>query len=484
MKIYKRKTVISAAIILSLAGCGSTPNNTNTSSTTAASNIQISSHQDLLTRAAVGDVLAQYLVGENHLTGRDGATEDFIEAGAWIFLAYENSQRQDIYHQFLLHFGNLDEATIVAIETRLAELKSTYGKEAISQQFAPKLLSDEECEERQIHKSINRINPEYPRKLARSKQLVEGAVEVTYTVSAQGHVRDVETSLYTNEHFLTSTLDALYQWRYSQAPLHKGYKLHMVYKVSGNTTYSRAVELLQDQYAEATQKGATEQFKFGRQLYVLRQLIDERSKSEFAYWARKNANIQHSPFEHQEINKWLLKAAQNGHPQAQYELGMNIQNGQGCEADQLKGQAWLQASALQNFLPAKLLIANKKLTTSDLAEHKVALDILRQSLVGHSVIPKLELAWHLVASEFSQLTNPQEALTILDDLPFHQVDKVRFIETKAAAYAALGDFDQAIEVQLEAKEQAEELGWQEIPDIEFRLQQYRDKQVSKGSYYL
>lgn len=484
MNATNKKTLSALALIIALGGCTSTQQNSSTAQSTSTNKIDISSHEDLLTRAAIGDVLAQYLVGKNHLNGSNGAQKDFVEAGAWMFLAYENSQRKDIYNQFLTHFGNLDETNIVAIETRLAQLKSKYGKGAINEQFTPNLLSDAECIERQVHKSIKRVNPQYPRALARATNLKEGAAQVTFTISAQGQVRDVETTLYTDEHFMYSTLDAVYQWSYSKAPMRQGYNLYMSYTVAGDKTYSKAVELLQNKYLEADEKGAEEQFDLSRQLYVIRNLLDERSKSEFAYWARQQSPIQHSPFEFQEINKWLLKAAQNGHPQAQFELGMNIQNGQGCEADPLKSQAWLQASALQNFLPAKLLIANKKLKSTELSEHKVALDILRQSLAGFSVVPKLELAWHLAASEFSELQNPQEALKILDNVPFEQSDKVRFIETKAAAYAALGKFEDAIDLQIQAKEQAEDLGWQDIPDIEFRLQQYRDKQVSKGSYYL
>lgn len=486
MDVKFSKSLITSALIITLCGCGSTPEATKNSQSTQQSNSQQqvtpSSHADLLTRAAIGDVVAQYYIGEDYLNGTNGVEQNKVEAAAWMYLAYENSQREDILSIFSQNFANEDKEIIAQAEQRLIELKKSYAADVIEQQFSPISLSDQECEELMRHKPIKRIPPKYPRNLAKQSQ--EGVVEVSYTVSQQGYIRDIETILYSHEPLLTTTLDAMYQWEYSKAPLHKGYTLRMSYQLAGKKKYTPAIKQLQKKYTAAKEQDASAQFTLGRQLYVLREFLDDKSKNEFASWVNQQSSVQHSPFEYREINKWLLKAAQNGHPQAQYELGINIQNGQGCEADHQKGLAWLQTSALQNFLPAKILVANKKLATKDVTEHKVALDILRQSLISHNVVPKLDLAWHLVASEFNQLQNPQEALTILDDLPFHQVDKVRFIETKAAAYAALGDFDQAIEVQLEAKEQAEELGWQDIPDIEFRLQQYRDKQVSKGSYYL
>ncbi|WP_440903418.1 energy transducer TonB [Catenovulum sp. SX2] len=477
-------TLLLAGSLL-LSGCSSTQSATSkdkTNTSAQKSSKKTISHNDLLARAAVGDVIAQYYVGENYLTGVDGIPQNKAEAAAWMYLAYENSQREDILTLFNNHFAGESEEIVNQANIRLAELRKFYSKQIIENQFAPVSLSDDECAELKLHKPINRINPKYPLNLARTGQ--QGLIELTYTVSPQGHIRDIDPTLYTHESLVPESLKAMYQWQYSKAPLHQGYSVRFNYHMSHQVTYKNSIRGLKNNYTHTDTLTAKDQFDLSRKLHVLRELLDWQTQRDFARWANQKNIVQHSPFQYREINRWLLKAAQNGHAQAQYELGINLQNGQGCKADLNKSLAWLKASALQNFTPAKELIAQKKLRSNELVDHKIALDILRDSLIGESNIPKLELAWHLVASNFTELRNPKEALEILDDLPFELVDKVRFFETEAAAYAALGDFEEAIDSQEDALEQAQDLGWKEMPDIEVRLQQYKNNQATKGSYYL
>jgi tetratricopeptide (TPR) repeat protein len=97
-------------------------------------------------------------------------------------------------------------------------------------------------------------------------------------------------------------------------------------------------------------------------------------------------------------------------------------------------------------------------------------------------IAKLLLAWEISTSPFEDLRDGRRAQQLLEIEPENYFDKVRILETKAAVYAELGDFDQAINFQKKAFSLAEKNGW-EIPLISERLELYQHNNPYRGGYY-
>ena len=89
-----------------------------------------------------------------------------------------------------------------------------------------------------------------------------------------------------------------------------------------------------------------------------------------------------------------------------------------------------------------------------------------------------EVAWTLTVSHFDGLKRPQYAREIMDTLmAVNEAARARpeYLDTWAAAYAANGNFERAIELQQQALDAAEALEFEDVMDIlETHLQAFRD----------
>jgi uncharacterized protein len=66
------------------------------------------------------------------------------------------------------------------------------------------------------------------------------------------------------------------------------------------------------------------------------------------------------------------------------------------------------------------------------------------------------LAWMLATTQQKELSNPERALKLVNDISWRTYnDKITLLEIKAAAYAALGDFEEAVDYQEDALDEAE-----------------------------
>jgi tetratricopeptide (TPR) repeat protein len=99
-----------------------------------------------------------------------------------------------------------------------------------------------------------------------------------------------------------------------------------------------------------------------------------------------------------------------------------------------------------------------------------------------SYAAKLLLAWELSTSNVEALRNGEEALELLAAEPENYFDDVRVMETKAAAYAEMGNFKKAIKWQNKAGKIAKKLDWS-IPLIADRLSVYSHSEAYRGTYY-
>ncbi|MFT4519776.1 MAG: tetratricopeptide (TPR) repeat protein [Halioglobus sp.] len=107
---------------------------------------------------------------------------------------------------------------------------------------------------------------------------------------------------------------------------------------------------------------------------------------------------------------------------------------------------------------------------------------LRSAALADYFPAKVHLAWELSTTSSEHLRNPQETLQLLEDEDDDYFDEVRVLETSAAAYAQLGEYEKAIKFQKKALSVAEDLEWS-IPDMQDRLGLYEHAEPWVGAYY-
>ena len=196
----------------------------------------------------------------------------------------------------------------------------------------------------------------------------------------------------------------------------------------------------------------------------------------------KKLDIDDLDVEYQTSNQWYLQSAQKGHSLAQYELGKNMLEGKGCEADRETGLKWLRAAALSGHPYAQEEIAMS--TISDgVSDVQRAILWLRKAASSDIYAPKLFLAWELAANPSPEIRDGKEALRLLAAKPEYYFDPVRVYETKAAAYAEAGDYEAAIKWQKKALKKAARLKW-DIAVMADRLTAYTSSSSWQGVYHV
>ena len=92
------------------------------------------------------------------------------------------------------------------------------------------------------------------------------------------------------------------------------------------------------------------------------------------------------------------------------------------------------------------------------------------------------LAWELVTQDNIKSGNGDRALKLMKSDSGNYHDAIRIQETKAAAYAAIGNFSKAVTHQKKALRISKSRKW-EIPKISERLSLYRNEKRYVGQYF-
>lgn len=181
---------------------------------------------------------------------------------------------------------------------------------------------------------------------------------------------------------------------------------------------------------------------------------DIQAQMEFGLMLEKFPNLEESGRQ----NEWYLKSAMKGHIGAQYLLGKNLLQGKGCVSDESKSIEWLMRAATSGQANAQGVLGEIYMDKDDLASHLKAKEYLQYAADKvKSQRVKLQLATHLLNSPFKEVRDPAKALKLLDSIYWSQIgDSITEPELKAKAYAAIGEFEEAVEYQEEALEEAED----------------------------
>ena len=188
----------------------------------------------------------------------------------------------------------------------------------------------------------------------------------------------------------------------------------------------------------------------------------------FGIWHSKLSDLK----DEENPTQWFLKAALQGQRSAQYELGRNLIHGIGCEIDKVKGIDWLTRSAANGEQQAVELLATIFAANSSRESQMKATNLMK-NLKVMSASSKIRFAWLLATSPYKEVSDPELAIDLVDSISWKDFnDEVTKQEIIAAAHAALGDYEEAIDYQKDALKDAKKLGF-DVSEIEQRLTEYR-----------
>lgn len=150
----------------------------------------------------------------------------------------------------------------------------------------------------------------------------------------------------------------------------------------------------------------------------------------------------------------FLQAAEQGHPTALMGLAYLYDSGTGVTRDGTQALAWYERAAQAGVVEAQLRMAYQALSEADLSGARRAGDWLSRAAARDSVQALNDYAWLLATSNFAEVRNGQQALTLAMQAVSRQ-RSVTYLDTLAAAYAEAGKFDRAVATQREALELAD-----------------------------
>ncbi len=424
------------------------------------------------TMALIGDPSSLFNLGVMHFRG-EAVDKDLVTAYVLMKIATENATNSDFEKTTQIIFSKLTEKQKQEIDSNYQRLSERYSISSVNQNVFPKLLNDEDCPPEL--EPIRRAKLVYPRSQLESGKT--GLVHSDYTISPEGYPREINVSRTTNPTFAKAAIkgiqQSLFQPTLDGMPINKRMvSVFLINTQEGDriTTegFKRQLETLK---AESENGNVVAQYKYADSLNTYRHFKRYFKKQRFQY---------------REANEWYTKSARGGLANAQFELGRNMLEGRGCEVDRENGFKWIKASAIGGYSRAQTYLATAELSgvaSTSNGSHAV-INWLRNAVQGgqFNYHPKLLLAWELVASPEKSMLNPDEALELIRDKPYYFSDKIRILETQAAAYAQKSQFAKAIKLQKKAAKVAEKKGWK-IAKIDERLELYQKQQTAIGNYY-
>lgn len=393
-------------------------------------------YESFLSMAKTGEKRSQFNIGVMYYQGQY-LTKDINKSYAWIKLAVDSETA--IPSQLNIFKTVKSEVTdTVQAELEYKLLTNRYSTVVLLEQLYPEFVSIEGTSDFTA-KPIKIVNPKYPKKAAKKSK--QGWTRFVFDLDKKGIPRNIQlVESFPGKLFVKSSRNAIKKWTFEPAMDKNGQaiaKKNLNYKMVYRLRRSEQIRLKDDVYdkvmALALEDNARSQFKIG-------------------VW-EKTLNVSEGK---ENPNEWFLKAAIQGHPAAQFELGRSLVFGQGCILDKRKGIEWLTRSAHNGQSAAKQLLSRVVGHTNNLESHLSAVEYLK-GLDDLSVTTQLHHAWLLATSPFKEVADPKEALSIVSEISsLNFEDDISLYEIKAAAYAAMGKFEKAIDYQEDALEEAED----------------------------
>ena len=415
--------------------------------------------------AEIGDDRSLFNLGVMTYLGH-GTKKNNAKAYVLVKISNENKYDEQNAGVEAIIYQELSETEQAKVASLYKELSIRYKTENIHSNVFPTLLSDEDCTP-PIKPKAQGI-PIYPRSMQING--IIGIVPVEHTISPKGYPRDVLILDATNKAFRNSALKAIEKTIFSKTnddrPIF-GYQSVYTYKMENPSSLLHLKDKLSAILTKARDNDPIAQYQYADYLGILR------------FFRKEIKNID---VEFQTQNEWLIRSAQGGIPNAQFKLGQNMLQGRGCAVDRVAGLKWITAAASSGFTPAQNLLARSMIEDRGLNNRGKAKKILEDASENGDFYSMIMLAWELVTHEDVKSENGVRALNLMKSDSGNYYDDIRVEETKAAAYAAIGNFSRAVTHQKKALRISKSRKWK-IPKISERLSLYQNEKRYVGRYF-
>jgi len=422
--------------------------------------------------AAIGNRSSLFNLGVMTYKGQ-AAEQDPVRAYVLMSIANDGLNDDSFSRIISALAGSLKKTDVEKANALKVELEPVYAFKHLKNEIFPRPLNDEDCPPKV--QPLKRTAPKYPRSQAQMGKM--GITQTEYTISPEGYPRDIVVTGSTNQVFTDTSVNALKGFQYEApldgSPVH-GHRNIFTYKLgdadNGTKVNVRSIRRqLKKMELEANKGDVVAQYKYAYSLNTFRYFKSYLKRIDLQYKA---------------ANEWYSKSAQGGLVHAQFEMGRNMIQGRGCEADAANGFKWVTAAAVGGYSPAQRMLALSVMSESNLELKKsaAAMNWLRNAVLSNDYSARVLLAWELSTSVYTQLRNGKEAIDLLEVKPTNYYDELRITETKAAAWAERGEYEKAIKVQGQAIVLAQQLDWN-IKLLDQRMALYEKGMPFRGAYY-
>ncbi len=178
---------------------------------------------------------------------------------------------------------------------------------------------------------------------------------------------------------------------------------------------------------------------------------------------------------------WFLKSAQAGIPLAQFMVGMDTFSGVATSRDEKKGLFWLQKASDGGSAKAQATLANYLMRGQPDAATIAKVQVLLEHAAAAGYRDgKFQLAALLAAGPDTAHLDPKRALDLINEAMDEGDSDPTPYEIRAAAYAMLGEFEDARKSQNRALQKARKIGWDTGPQ-KARMAAYESNKSWTGS---
>lgn len=409
-------------------------------------------HQQFLALAELGDCSSQFNLAAMALQGQ-GGSQDTGSGVGWLEAAVSNGCRQLV--------GNKLQALSTKLsgeqQQQAAAILARYGHDALQAQGV--VNPDLNCANLTAPRELSLPRPEYPPGTSS-----DGLVIAVLTVGRDGHVRDPEIlQALPSEAFAAKAIEAWLNSTYMPAlrggqPVSARVQTHVLFSDTPTSKLGEAAVLKQARPAAQSGDAAAEY------------LIGLSSTADPALGIPGAAGGQ-----------LLLAAARDGDPQAQYWIGSQLRATAECHPH-ADGRVWLRHAA-DGGNPAAQVTLAADLLREGAAQAAAARALLEKAAGSDNYYVRKHVVALLAAAPLDEVRDPPTALRLAKQLAAGDIQSdPQMFEALAAAYAANGDYGNAVSAQRHALHQAEALGWNPAA-MRARLSAYHNDKPWQGDLF-
>lgn len=401
--------------------------------------------------AQLGNKRAQFNLAVMYLNGQ-GVPQNLDLAYAWGKLS-ENEEHPEFAKISKTILADADTQKLPQLKSKASELDSLYGEQALTQKLSPIEYVANESKSNKQRAQVSpkkRTAPRYPKEAYNERK--QGWATALMDIHPDGSVRAVEIiESFPDKIFEQPTVDALTTFKFDVtfpegvAPYVIQGKQTVIYELPLQASKGKINDLYGDRLSQLK--------TYAKQGHPEAQYV-------YAVAARSYIAPEEQKIDQKEANKWLLKAAKNGHIDAQYLLGKNILRGNGCQVEKQKAIDWIVYAAEQGHDKSAREV-HHLLTKYDNLNHtkKSPETWLKLSAETGNPESQLEYAGYIASLEAPTKDQIKIADQFLSSFADTRKKNVTWYQTAAKIELTKGKSKQAKKYNKKAKKLAKELGW-------------------------